>query len=154
MDLRKVRKLIEIFHSSELTELKIREGEESIYLSRRTEESQRAVMPHSDAVGPVQHLPGDTMQQSDSAPEPLQDEPPEENLVRSPMVGTFYRSSSPQEPAYVEVGDRVEAGQTICLIEAMKIFNQIESDRAGTVTRISRENGEPVEYGEILFVIE
>ncbi len=153
MDLRKVRKLIELFHESELTELQIREGEESIRLSRKSKDSEPVYVhqPYG-GVAPVP-IPAEPAGSADQPPEQAADEVPDGHAVRSPMVGTFFRSASPSEPAFVEVGDQVVEGQTLCLIEAMKIFNQIESERSGTVVRILKDDGEPVEYGETLFLI-
>ena len=153
MDLRKVRKLIEIFHDSELDELEISEGEESIRLTRTKQPptGPTLIQPvYAEApttpVEPPKKLPEAT---------PTDDQLPSDlHAVRSPMVGTVYRASSPKDPPFVEVGDQVEVGQTLCLIEAMKIFNQIESDKSGTVVEILKDSGEPVEFGEVLVLIK
>ena len=147
MDLRKIRKLIEIFHVTELTEIEIHEGEESIRLTRGVR-----------GVPEVVHQP---VQGMDSVPakslEDIQlDEEIEESehfTVRAPMVGTFFLAPSPDQEPFVKVGDKVQKGEALCLIEAMKIFNQIESEYDGTIVNILKEDGEPVEYGEPLFVI-
>ncbi|MFA6038345.1 MAG: acetyl-CoA carboxylase biotin carboxyl carrier protein [Legionellales bacterium] len=143
MDIRKVKKLIELLEQSECTELEIREGEESVRISRAGTIAAPAVF----SAAPVQH------QAAASAAEPV----PQKisgHTVKSPMVGTFYRSSSPDAKSFVEVGQSVKAGDVLCIIEAMKMFNQIEADKAGTVTSILVENAEPVEFNQPLFIIE
>lgn len=148
MDLRKVRKLIEIFHESELVEIEIREGEDAIRLTRQS----------SAASAPIQTSGAETrtpIAPDTTAPETAEDFEAEGlHAVRSPMVGTFYRAASPNDAPFVQVGDSVEAGHTLCLIEAMKIFNQIEASASGTVTKVLKESGEPVEFGELLFLIK
>ena len=146
MDIRKVKKLIEMLEASDLGELEIREGEESIRISRGT-----------SAAGPVPAAPPPAtpppIAPSISAPAPAA--PPQNgHPVLSPMVGTFYRAPSPDSQPFVEVGSTVDVGDPLCIIEAMKMLNEIEADRAGVVRVILKENGQPVEYGETLFVIE
>lgn len=146
MDLRKLKKLIDLVEESGISELELTEGEEKVRISRAT---QAFAAPH-----PVQVATAAPVAPQVSAPTP--DESPaqiEGHIVESPMVGTFYRASSPESSSFVEVGDRVEVGDTLCIIEAMKLLNEIESDKAGIVKKILVENGQPVEYGEKLFVI-
>ncbi|MGZ8237709.1 MAG: acetyl-CoA carboxylase biotin carboxyl carrier protein [Methylobacter sp.] len=145
MDIRKIKKLIEIIEESGIAELEIKEGEESIRISR-----------YSAAPAAVAYAPAPAAATpAVAAPAAL---PTEEKItghvVKSPMVGTFYRSASPGTKVFVEVGQSVQAGDTLCIIEAMKILNQIEADKSGTVTKILVENAEPVEYGQPLFIIE
>jgi len=144
MDIRKIKKLIEIIEESGIAELEIKEGEESIRISR-----------YSAAPAAVSYAPAPAAAPAVAAPAAL---PTEEkttgHVVKSPMVGTFYRSASPGTKVFVEVGQSVQVGDTLCIIEAMKILNQIESDKAGTITKILVENAEPVEYGQPLFIIE
>ena len=145
MDLRKLKKLIDLVEESGISELELTEGEEKVRISRATQ-TFAAPQPVQVAAAP--------MAAQVAAPAP--DESPaqiEGHIVESPMVGTFYRASSPESSSFVEVGDRVEVGDTLCIIEAMKLLNEIESDKAGIVKKILVENGQPVEYGEKLFVI-
>ena len=147
MDLRKIRKLIEIFHATELTEIEIHEGEESIRLtrgSRGVPEVAHQSVPGVDSV-PVKSLEDIQLDEEGEEPEHL--------TVRAPMVGTFFLAPSPDQEPFVKVGDKVQKGEALCLIEAMKIFNQIESEYEGTIINILKEDGEPVEYGEPLFFI-
>ena len=154
MDIRKVKKLIELLEESDVAEIEIHEGEESVRISRNSSAvpaiAMPAAMPQAPAPAPAPAAP--------AAAAPAAAEKAEEDIsghaVRSPMVGTFYRSPSPGSKAFVEVGQQVAAGDTLCIIEAMKILNQIESDKAGTVKQILVENGEPVEYNEPLFIID
>ncbi|MGZ4997385.1 MAG: acetyl-CoA carboxylase biotin carboxyl carrier protein [Methylobacter sp.] len=145
MDIRKIKKLIEIIEESGIAELEIKEGEESIRISRYS------AAPAAAAYAPAPAAAAPAV----AAPAAL---PTEEKItghvVKSPMVGTFYRSASPGTKVFVEVGQSVQVGDTLCIIEAMKILNQIEADKSGTVTKILVENAEPVEYGQPLFIIE
>ncbi|HSO83372.1 MULTISPECIES: acetyl-CoA carboxylase biotin carboxyl carrier protein [unclassified Thiocapsa] len=151
MDIRKVKKLIELLEQSDVAEIEIHEGEESVRISRHGSGAMPMYMPQAMpmAVGPA------------AAPAPAAKASDEEDLdemegevVRSPMVGTFYRAPSPGSKAFVEEGQTVKAGETLCIIEAMKILNQIECEQGGTIRRILVENGQPVEYNQPLFVIE
>ncbi len=146
MDIRKVKKLIELLEESGIDEIEIHEGEESVRISRHGSPAP-LVMP-GPVAAPAAPVPA-------AAPETA-DEPqePSGHLIRSPMVGTFYRAPSPGSKVFVEEGEQVGKGDTLCIIEAMKILNQIETDKAGTVTKILVENGQPVEYNQPLFVIE
>jgi len=154
MDIRKVKKLIELLEESGIAEIEIKEGEESVRISRQP----AAVMGAPMQQMPMQMMPA-TAGMVAPAPAPAVEEAttpaqPSGHAVESPMVGTFYRSSSPTAKAFVEVGQQVAVGETVCIIEAMKILNQIEADKAGTVKAILIENGEPVEFGEALIIIE
>ena len=151
MDIRKVKKLIELLEESDVAEIEIHEGEESVRISRNNNAGVTMAMPAMMQQAPM----------AAPAPVPAAAAPTEEgtpeiagHAVRSPMVGTFYRAPSPGSKPFVEVGRQVSAGDTLCIIEAMKILNQIESDKSGTVKQILVENGEPVEYNEPLFIIE
>jgi acetyl-CoA carboxylase biotin carboxyl carrier protein len=146
MDIRKIKKLIELIEESDIVEIEIREGEESVRLSRYS----AAVQPAAAPVFAAQPA-GAPAQAPAAAEEP---EKISGHIVHSPMVGTFYRSPSPGAKSFVEVGDRVNVGDTLCIIEAMKILNQIEADKAGVVAKILVENAQPVEYNQPLFVIE
>ncbi|HIE91128.1 MAG TPA: acetyl-CoA carboxylase biotin carboxyl carrier protein [Methylophilaceae bacterium] len=142
MDLRKLKKLIDLVEGSGISELELTEGEEKVRISRATQATPQATQQVAAAPAPLAAPAAET------APAPMQG-----HMVESPMVGTFYRSSSPETSAFVQVGDTVEVGETLCIIEAMKLLNEIESDKAGVVKKILIENGQPVEYGETLFVI-
>lgn len=149
MDIRKIKKLIELIEESDIAEIEIKEGEESVRLSRYS--SSQPVMMTAPAAMVTQAAAANATPVAETV---AAEEVINGHLVRSPMVGTFYRSPSPGAKAFVEVGQRVNAGDTLCIIEAMKILNQIEADKAGVVTRILVENAQPVEYNEPLFVIE
>ncbi len=144
MDIRKIKKLIEIIEESGIAEIEIKEGEEAIRISR-----------YGSAPAPVAYAPAPAP--SPAAAPVIAAVPAEEkitgHIVKSPMVGTFYRSASPGTKVFVEIGQAVLAGDTLCIIEAMKILNQIEADKSGTITQILVGNAEPVEYGQPLFVI-
>ncbi len=148
MDIRKVKQLIKILEDSNLGEIEIREGEESVRISRG---STHALPP------PMMPLPplGVTLPESSKPPVPIETPPPAlaGHSITAPMVGTFYRAASPTDKSFVEVGSVVKVGTVLCIIEAMKMLNQIESDRAGIVRAILVENGQPVEFAQPLFVI-
>jgi acetyl-CoA carboxylase biotin carboxyl carrier protein len=146
MDLRKLKTLIELVESSGIAELEIQEGEERVRITRAGASS-----PASTAV-PVTLAPAPTP--APAAAEAVAAAPvePEGHQVKSPMVGTFYRSASPGAKPFVEVGDSVEVGDTLCIIEAMKLMNEIESDKSGVVKQVLAENGQPVEFGLPLVV--
>lgn len=141
MDIRKVKKLIELLEESNIAEIEIHEGEESVRISRAGTLAVPAPMPVAHAAAAVESAA------------PVDDTPPG-HAVRSPMVGTFYRASTPGAKPFVTEGQTVNAGDTLCIIEAMKILNQIESDKTGKVIKIAVENGQPVEYDQPLFIIE
>ncbi|MEL0152019.1 MAG: acetyl-CoA carboxylase biotin carboxyl carrier protein [Halieaceae bacterium] len=150
MDIRKVKKLIELLEASSVDEIEIKEGEESVRISRNTG------APIAMAAAPVPAapaMPAPAAPAAAPAPAPAAPTVDTDNAVKSPMVGTFYRSPSPEAPSFVEVGQSVRAGDVLCIVEAMKMMNQIEADRAGTVTAIHAENGEPVEFDQPLITI-
>jgi len=149
MDIRKVKKLIELLEESDVAEIEIHEGEESVRISRYSAAAVPVAMPQASVIAPQAAAPPSPVTASAEAPAE-----PEGHSVRSPMVGTFYRSPSPGSKPFVEVGQQVAVGDTLCIIEAMKILNQIESDKSGIVKQILVENGEPVEYNEPLFIID
>jgi acetyl-CoA carboxylase biotin carboxyl carrier protein len=157
MDIRKIKKLIELLEESGIAEIEIKEGEEAVRISR---------MPTGTAAFhgmPTYAMPMSAQVAAPapaaaSAPAPALEAPAarraNEHVVTAPMVGTFYSAASPGAKAFVEIGDEVKVGQTLCIIEAMKMMNQIESDKAGRVTSIMARNGDPVEFGQPLFVVE
>ncbi len=145
MDLRKIKTLIELLEASDLSEIEINEGEDSIRLSRHSAVAPAAIAPvvaapvAAAAVAPT----------AEPTPAPLA----AGHVVESPTVGTFYARPSPDTDAFVEVGDTVSVGTTLCVVEAMKTFNEIQADKAGKVVEVLKTDGDPVEYGEALFVI-
>jgi acetyl-CoA carboxylase biotin carboxyl carrier protein len=157
MDIRKVKKLIDLLEESGIAEIEIKEGEESVRISRM---AKGTPIPHyisAPTVAPAAvALPNaaPTAATAAAALTPLARRKDDQNIVPSPMVGTFYASASPTGKPFVAVGDEVKAGDVVCIIEAMKMMNQIECDRAGRVTAIMVKNGDPVEFGQPLFVIE
>jgi acetyl-CoA carboxylase biotin carboxyl carrier protein len=150
MDIRKVKKLIELLEESGISELEISEGEESVRISRHPRMAMQAPMAMPSPM--LQAAPLAAAMPATSAGEhkPRNDE----HTVTSPMVGTYYSAASPGAKAFVEIGTEIKVGQILCIIEAMKMMNQIESDKAGRVTAILAKNGEPVEFGQPLFIIE
>ena len=158
MDIRKIKKLIELLEDSDVSEIEIVEGEESVRISRS---SGVAPAPPASMISQVQ-APVQAAAPPSAAPQAFTatDSPAAESMLppgtimESPMVGTFYRSSTPGSPAFVEVGQVVDKGDTVCIIEAMKIMNQIEAEISGTVRAVLVEDGQPVEYGEPLIVID
>ncbi len=147
MDLRKLKKLIDLVEESGIAELEITEGEEKVKIVKGAR-AQETVYVHAPTAPAPQAPQAPAVAPATAAPAA-----PQGHLVKSPMVGTFYRSASPGAKSFAEVGDTVKAGQTVCIIEAMKLMNEIESDKDGVITAILIENGQPVEYGEPLFVI-
>lgn len=152
MDLRKLKKLIDLVQESGIAELEITEGEEKVRISRSGSSVQTAVLAPQQSA-PVTALAAQAPAAAAAAPPPAAPSEPEGHVVKSPMVGTFYRSPSPGAKAFVEVGQAVNAGDTLCIIEAMKLLNEIEADASGTIKAILVENGQPVEYGQPLFLI-
>lgn len=156
MDIRKIRKLIELLEETGISEIEIKEGEESLRLSRHSSRMMEAPQVHyvaasgsrpesppavkESAVGNQEGKPTSSMSKG--------------HKIRSPMVGTMYTSPSPENPPFVTVGQSVRAGDVLCIVEAMKMFNEIEADRAGKIIEILVANGEPVEYDQVLFIIE
>jgi acetyl-CoA carboxylase biotin carboxyl carrier protein len=153
MDIRKVKKLIELLEESGISEIEIKEGEESVRISRGP---TGPVMPQFISAPMVAPQPAPAAPAAAPAPQgaAMIRRKDDRNIVPSPMVGTFYAAASPTNPPFVSVGDDVKAGQVLCIIEAMKMMNQIESDRAGKITAIMVKNGDPVEFGQPLFAIE
>jgi len=147
MDIRKVKKLIELLDESGVAEIEIREGEESVRISRYSQHAPVAAA----APAPMAALPAAA---APAEPAPAAAPELEGHLVKSPMVGTYYAAPSPGAKPFVSVGQQVAVGETLCIIEAMKLLNQIEADKAGTIKAILAENGQPVEYGQPLFVID
>ena len=147
MDLRKLKKLIDLVEESGISELELTEGEEKVRISRALMPSA-APQIHYATAPPAHAMP--VAQVAVVAPV---EKAIEGNIVKSPMVGTFYRSSSPDAKAFVDVGDNINAGDTVCIIEAMKLLNEIECEFTGVIKKILVENGQPVEYGEPLFIV-
>ncbi|WP_429038950.1 acetyl-CoA carboxylase biotin carboxyl carrier protein [Aeromonas media] len=153
MDIRKIKKLIELVEESGIAELEISEGEESVRISRNFS-GQVSVAPQMMMQpAQAQHAAAPVAAAAQAAA-PAADAAPSGHLMRSPMVGSFYRSSSPEAKPFVEVGQHVNVGDTLCIVEAMKMMNQIESDKAGVIKAILVENGQAVEFDEPLFIIE
>lgn len=149
MDIRKVKKLIELLEESDIAEIEIHEGEESVRISR----TSSLAAPMFTAPMGMQAAAMPAAAAAPAVAEPAAPKEPEGHIIRSPMVGTFYRAPSPGAKPFVVEGQAVSTGETLCIIEAMKILNQIESDKSGKVIEILVENGQPVEYNEPLFVI-
>ena len=156
MDLRKLKKLIDLVQESGIGEIEITEGEEKVRISRQVAGAPMimasAMQPMMGAHGMMPAMAASAPAAAAPAPAPAAE--PAGHTLKSPMVGTFYRAPSPGAPHFVEVGQAVTKGQTLCIIEAMKLLNEIESDANGTVKAILVENGQPVEYGQPLFLIE
>jgi acetyl-CoA carboxylase biotin carboxyl carrier protein len=159
MDIRKIKKLIELLEESGIAEIEIKEGEEAVRISRMPTGSNA---PHG--YPPFTHVASVPMAMSPqleapkAAAAPAVEGPakpkPNEHVITAPMVGTFYASPSPGAKPFIEIGDEIKVGQVLCIIEAMKMMNQIEADKAGKVTSIMARNGDPVEFGQPLFVVE
>jgi acetyl-CoA carboxylase biotin carboxyl carrier protein len=150
VDLRKLKKLIDLVQESGIAELEISEGEEKVRISR-VGHSAQSMFPMPQAAPMMVAPPAAAGAAAPAVAAPA--DKVEGHVVKSPMVGTFYRAPSPGAKVFVEMGDKVEAGDTLCIIEAMKLLNEIEADQGGTVKEIYVENGQPVEYGEPLFLI-
>ena len=150
MDLRKLKTLIELVESSGIAELEIEEGEERVRITRSAPAAPPAAAAHVHAIGVPAVAPAAAPARVETPVAPAE---AEGHLVKSPMVGTFYRATSPGAKPFVEVGDSVQVGDTLCIIEAMKLMNEIESDKAGVVKQVLAENGQPVEFGQPLIVI-
>ncbi len=150
MDVRKIKKLIELIEESDIAELEIHEGEDSVRIARYTAPPVSSITPAVAAPVVASSNPAATSAETtESAADVING-----HTVNAPMVGTFYRSSSPESQPFVDVGTRVQVGDTLCLIEAMKILNQIEADKDGVISRILVDNSQPVEYNQPLFVID
>lgn len=163
MDIRKIKKLIELLEQTGISEIEIKEGEESVRLSRHAQQLPINYIPSpsitvgnpsfSDPLSSSVSRANELATSAATTPSKSANEPVG-HKVRSPMVGTMYTSSSPDAPPFVSLGQNVRVGETLCIVEAMKMFNEIEADRAGKITAILVENGDPVEYDQPLFVIE
>ena len=154
MDLRKLKKLIDLVEESGIAEIEVTEGEEKVRITRSTAVQQPAYYAYPAPVAPAA-APAPAPAAIAAAPAaPTAAEADLSKAQRSPMVGTFYRAPSPSSPAFAEVGQSVKEGDTLCIIEAMKLMNEIEAERSGVIKAILVENGHPVEYGEPLFIIE
>ena len=156
MDIRKIKKLIELLEESGIAEIEIKEGEEAVRISRMPVASahphampQYLQMP-APAAAPVASAAAPVVLPAADTPKPKSNE----HVITAPMVGTFYASPSPAAKAFVEIGDEIKVGQVLCIIEAMKMMNQIEADKAGKIASIMARNGDPVEFGQPLFVID
>jgi acetyl-CoA carboxylase biotin carboxyl carrier protein len=159
MDIRKIKKLIELLEESGIAEIEIKEGEEAVRISRMPPASAGGY-PHYSHMGslpmamspqleaPVKAVAAPVAESAAGKPKP------NEHVITAPMVGTFYGSPSPGAKSFIEIGDEIKVGQVLCIIEAMKMMNQIEADKAGRVTSIMARNGDPVEFGQPLFVVE
>lgn len=152
MDIRKIKKLIELLEESGIAELEIKEGEEAVRISRQGSHmvTAPAMAPAEYQAAPVVAPQAAPAADATESAEPVIDG----HVVQSPMVGTFYRAPSPNAKSFVEVGQSVKAGDVICIVEAMKMFNQIEADKSGVIEAILVENGQPVEFEEPLFIIK
>ncbi|MCX8144825.1 MAG: acetyl-CoA carboxylase biotin carboxyl carrier protein [Azovibrio sp.] len=148
MDLRKLKKLIDLVQESGISELEVTEGEEKVRIAKFAPAGAAPVQHYQIPMAAPQSNPAATSVELDD-----EDDMPEGHVVKSPMVGTFYRSPSPGANAFVEVGQAVKEGDTLCIIEAMKLLNEIEADASGVIKAILVENGQPVEFGEPLFII-
>ncbi len=152
MDIRKVKKLIDLLDTSNVDEIEIHEGEESVRISRHRPPALPMAPPAAALAVPAQAAEGPVRTDTPAA-DADGEQIPAGHIITSPMVGTFYQAPSPGGKPFVEVGQRVQVSDTVCIIEAMKILNQIEADHAGVINAILVENGQPVEYGQPLFVI-
>lgn len=154
MDIRKIKKLIELLEESDVEELEIHEGDDSVRISRRREQAPAPqYMSHYPAPPQQQEQPAPAAASGGGSSEPAKPAEPKGHSLKSPMVGTFYRSPSPTSKVFVEVGQSVKAGEVVCIVEAMKMMNQIEADKSGTVSEILVENGQPVEFDQPLIII-
>ena len=150
MDLRKLKKLIDLVQESGISELEVTEGEEKVRIAKHTAAAPAtyyAQVPPAPAAAPAAVLAAPALADAE-------DELPDGHVVKSPMVGTFYRAGAPGAKPLVELGQKIATGERLCIIEAMKLLNEIEADKSGTIKAILVENGQPVEYGQPLFVIE
>jgi acetyl-CoA carboxylase biotin carboxyl carrier protein len=147
MDLRKLKTLIDLVAESDIAELEVTEGESKVKIVKSSAASNQVMMMQQPMHAPPQAAPAPVVAAPAAAAEPTG------HIVKSPMVGTFYRSSAPGSAPFVEIGSAVKLGDTICIIEAMKLLNEIDADAAGVITQILVENGQPVEFGQPLFVI-
>jgi acetyl-CoA carboxylase biotin carboxyl carrier protein len=155
MDLRKLKTLIDLVAESDIAELEVTEGESKVRIVKSSAMPQNQVVMMPPQGAPAQYVPSPAAAAPApaAAPAVTAAAEPTGHVVKSPMVGTFYRSSAPGNPPFIEVGQSVKEGDTLCIIEAMKLLNEIDADKAGTITQVLVENGQPVEFGQPLFVI-
>jgi acetyl-CoA carboxylase biotin carboxyl carrier protein len=157
MDLRKLKTLIDLVAESDISELEVTEGESKVRIVKATAHSaqnQVVMMPSAAVAAPAAAAPIAAGTTVAAAPAAAPEAAPTGHIVKSPMVGTFYRASAPGAPAFVDIGSTVKEGDTLCIIEAMKLLNEIDADASGTIRQILVENGQAVEYGQPLFIIE
>ncbi|CAM8642063.1 AccB Biotin carboxyl carrier protein [Oxalobacteraceae bacterium] len=157
MDLRKLKTLIDLVAESDISELEVTEGESKVRIVKATAHSaqnQVVMMPSAAVAAPAAAAPVAAGTPVAAAPAVAPEAAPTGHIVKSPMVGTFYRASAPGAPAFVDIGSTVKEGDTLCIIEAMKLLNEIDADASGTIRQILVENGQAVEYGQPLFIIE
>jgi acetyl-CoA carboxylase biotin carboxyl carrier protein len=157
MDIRKIKKLIELLEESGIAEIEIKEGEEAVRISRMPTAPSYPQYAHGGSMPMTMSPQLEAPAKAAAAPAvegPAAKPKPNEHVITAPMVGTFYASPSPGAKAFIEIGDEIKVGQVLCIIEAMKMMNQIEADKAGKVTSIMARNGDPVEFGQPLFVVE
>lgn len=154
MDLRKLKTLIDLVAESDISELEVTEGESKVRIVKSAAQNQVVMMPSANLPAPTApaHAPAAAPQAA--APVAPAEAAPAGHIVKSPMVGTFYRASAPGAPAFVDIGSVVKEGDTLCIIEAMKLLNEIDADASGTIRQILVENGQAVEFGQPLFIIE
>lgn len=152
MDIRTIKKLIELLESSGVAEIEVKEGESSVRISRMP--TNMPATPQMVMSAPMAAPAPAATPQAAAAPDAKAEEGLSGHVIKSPMVGTFYRAASPDAKPFVEVGQHVKAGDTVCIIEAMKMFNQIEADKSGVIKAILCENGQPVEFDQPLIIIE
>ena len=159
MDIRKIKKLIELLEESGIAEIEIKEGEEAVRISRMSVNPPPPPYPQYAQFAAAPMAPAPQLEAPARAAVPAAESAaakpkPNEHVITAPMVGTFYASPSPGAKSFIEIGDEIKVGQVLCIIEAMKMMNQIEADKAGKVTSIMARNGDPVEFGQPLFVVE
>ena len=157
MDLRKLKTLIDLVAESDISELEVTEGESKVRIVKNTTpaaHSQVVMMPSAAVAAPAASAPAAAPAPLAAAPAVAPEAAPSGHIVKSPMVGTFYRASAPGAPAFVDIGSTVKEGDTLCIIEAMKLLNEIDADASGTIRQILVENGQAVEFGQPLFIIE
>lgn len=158
MDIRKIKKLIELLEESGIAEIEIKEGEEAVRISRMPAAGSAPMYPQYTHMANLPVAMAPQIEAPKAAAPAVEGPPakpkPNEHVITAPMVGTFYASPSPGAKAFIEIGDEIKVGQVLCIIEAMKMMNQIEADKGGKVTSIMARNGDPVEFGQPLFVVE
>jgi acetyl-CoA carboxylase biotin carboxyl carrier protein len=157
MDLRKLKTLVDLVAESDISELEVTEGESKVRIVKSTgpaAHSQVVMMPSAAVAAPAAPAPAAAPAPLAAAPAVAPEAAPSGHIVKSPMVGTFYRASAPGAPAFVDIGSTVKEGDTLCIIEAMKLLNEIDADASGTIRQILVENGQAVEFGQPLFIIE